>query len=71
MALSGVMRTNDNDGRYYELSWTATQSTINNTSTISWTLKALGGRSHFYTEYVLQVRLGGQTLIDKTDAYYR
>lgn len=71
MALSGVMRTNDSDGRYYELSWTATQSTINNTSTISWTLKALGGRSHFYTEYVLKVMLGGQTLIDKTDAYYR
>lgn len=71
MALSGVMRTNDYDGRYYELSWTATQSTINNTSTISWTLKALGGRSHFYTEYVLQVMLGGQTLINKTDAYYR
>ena len=71
MALSGVMRTNDYDGRYYELSWTATQSTINNTSTISWTLKALGGRSHFYTEYVLKVMLGGQTLIDKTDAYYR
>ena len=71
MALSGVMRTNDSDGRYYELSWTATQSTINNTSTISWTLKALGGRSHFYTEYVLQVMLGGQTLINKTDAYYR
>ena len=71
MALSGVMRTNDYDGRYYDLSWTATQSTINNTSTISWTLKALGGRSHFYTEYVLKVMLGGQTLIDKTDAYYR
>ena len=71
MALSGVMRTNDYDGRYYELSWTATQSTINNTSTISWTLKALGGRSHYYTEYVLKVMLGGQTLIDKTDAYYR
>ena len=71
MALSGVMRTNDSDGRYYELSWTATQSTINNTSTISWTLKALGGRSHFYTEYVLQVMLGGQTLFNKTDAYYR
>lgn len=71
MALSGVMRTNDYDGRYYELSWTATQSTINNTSTISWTLKALGGRSHFYTEYVLQVMLGGNTLINKTDAYYR
>lgn len=71
MALSGVVRTNDYDGRYYELSWTATQSTINNTSTISWTLKALGGRSHYYTEYVLQVMLGGKTLIDKTDAYYR
>lgn len=71
MALSGVMRTNDYDGRYYELSWTATQSTINNTSTISWTLKALGGKSAYYTERVLQVMLGGQTLIDKTDAYYR
>ena len=71
MALSGVMRTNDGDGRYYELSWTATQSTINNTSTISWTLKALGGRTNFYTEYVLQVMLGGQTLFYKTDAYYR
>lgn len=71
MALSGVVRTNDYDGRYYELSWTATQSIINNTSTISWTLKALGGRSHYYTEYVLQVMLGGKTLIDKTDAYYR
>ena len=71
MALSGVVRTNDGDGRYYELSWTATQSTINNTSTISWTLKALGGRTNFYTEYVLQVMLGGQTLFYKTDAYYR
>lgn len=71
MALSGVVRTNDGDGRYYELSWTATQSTINNTSTISWTLKALGGSTNFYTEYVLQVMLGGQTLFYKTDAYYR
>lgn len=71
MALSGVMRTNDSDKRYYELSWTATQSTINNTSTISWTLKALGGSTNFYTEYVLKVMLGGQTLFYKTDAYYR
>ena len=41
MALSGSVSTNaGEDGRYYKLSWTATQSIANNTSTISWTLEA-------------------------------
>lgn len=51
MALSGSVSTNSYDGRYLNVSWTATQSITNNTSTISWTLKGAGtgGSSWYYS----------------------
>lgn len=65
MALSGSVNTNTYDGRYYQLSWTATQSIANNTSTISWTLKALGGSSSWYAERTLTVYIGGTKVYSK------
>lgn len=70
MALSGSFSTNSYDGRYYTLSWSATQSIANNSSTISWTLSCSGGDS-WYAERTLQVTLGGKTLVDKTDRVVR
>lgn len=45
MALSGTVNTSTYDGVGLQLTWTATQSVANNTSTISWTLKSFGGSS--------------------------
>lgn len=45
MALSGSVKTSTYDGRCVQLSWTASQSVSNNTSTISWTLKGAGSAS--------------------------
>lgn len=45
MALSGSVSSTNYSGRYIKLDWTATQSTANNTSTISWTLKGAGTAS--------------------------
>lgn len=45
MALSGSVNTSSYQGRYVQLSWTATQSVANNTSTIKWTLKGAGTAS--------------------------
>lgn len=44
MALSGTLTTNKYNGDIgLKLTWTATQSVANNTSTIKWTLKSNGG----------------------------
>lgn len=45
MALSGSVSTSSYQGRYITCTWSATQSTANNTSTISWTLKGDGDAS--------------------------
>ena len=71
MALSGTTSTGKYDGRYYTVTWTATQSATNNTSTISWTLKAVGGNSNWYAERTLKVVIGGSTVVDKTDRVER
>lgn len=51
MALSGSVSTTSYDGRYLTCTWSATQSIVNNTSTISWTLKGAGtgGSSWYYS----------------------
>lgn len=67
MATSGSLSTSKYDGRYYTLSWTATQSTTTNKSTIKWTLKAVGGNSSWYAERTLKVVIAGKTVYDKTD----
>lgn len=71
MALSGSVNTGSYEGRYYQLSWTATQSVTNNTSTISWTLKALGGSSSWYAERTLKVTIAGDTVYSKTNRVER
>lgn len=48
MALNGTVKSNAYDGRYIQLTWTATQNKEENTSTISWTLKGAGGATDNY-----------------------
>ena len=72
MALSGTVKTNaDSNGRYYQLSWTATQSTANNTSTISWTLSAQGYSGGWVAERTLYVTIDGATVYNKSDRVER
>lgn len=62
MALSGSVSTSKYDGRYLKLSWTATQSVANNTSTIKWTLSAAGGNVNWYTTGPVTVTIDGDTV---------
>ena len=72
MALSGTVKTNaDSNGRYYQLTWSATQSTVNNTSTISWTLSAQGYSGNWVAERTLYVTIDGATVYSKSDRVER
>jgi hypothetical protein len=72
MALSGTVKTNaDSNGRYYQLTWSATQSTANNTSTISWTLSAQGYSGGWIAERTLYVTIDGATVYNKSDRVER
>lgn len=71
MALSGSLKTNAFQTRYYQLSWTATQSIENNTSTISWKLQALSGQAGWYAERDVKVVIAGNTVFSKTDFVQR
>lgn len=62
MALSGSVSTNKYDGRYIKLAWTATQSVANNTSTIKWTLSAVGGNVKWYKTGPVTCVINGQTV---------
>lgn len=62
MALSGSVSTNKYDGRYIKLAWTATQSVANNTSTIKWTLSAVGGNVKWYKTGPVSCVINGQTV---------
>lgn len=70
MALSGSFNTNGYDGRYYTLSWSASQSIAGNYSTISWSISCAGG-SGWYAERTLYAKLAGQVLVNKTDRVQR
>lgn len=70
MSLSGSVSTSNYDGRYYTLSWTATQSIANNQSTVSWTLSCAGGGG-WYAERTLRVAIAGSYVVDKTDRVER
>lgn len=71
MALSGSIKTNGYEGRYYQVDWKATQSVSGNTSTVSWTLKCAGGSGSWYAERTLKVVLAGSTVYSKTDRVQR
>ena len=66
MATSGSVSTSKYDGRYYTVSWTAKQSIPNNQSTITWTLKAVGGNVSWYAERTLKVLIDGTSVFSKT-----
>lgn len=71
MALSGSLSTSKYEGRYYTLSWTATQDVATNKSTISWTIKAVGDSSSWYAERTLKAVIAGTTVYSKTDRVER
>lgn len=67
MALSGSVATNAGEySRYYRLNWTATQSIVNNTSTISWTLTAAGGTG-WVAERTVYVNIDGTSVYSKSN----
>jgi len=69
MATSGSVSTGKYDGRYYTVSWTATQSVDTNKSTVSWTLKAVGGNSSWYAERTLKVNITSDNTLSGTTSY--
>lgn len=70
MAVSGSVSTDDYQGRYLKLSWTATQSTSTNKSTITWTLKGAGSASssYYYTGN-FYVKIAGTVVYEKDSDY--
>ena len=48
MALSGSFTTSGYEGRCWKFSWTASQNVGANTSTISYTVEAIGGSAGWY-----------------------
>jgi microcystin-dependent protein len=68
---SGSVSTSAYQGRYYLLEWSCTQSVENNQSTISWTLKAVGGQSSWYAERALTLVIGGVTAYSKSERVER
>ena len=75
MALSGNFSTNKYSGSYgtcgLKLSWTATQSIVNNTSTISWVLTSVGSMSssYYYKAGPVKVVIGGKTVLNTTSRF--
>ena len=63
----GSFDTSSYSGRYYTFSWTATQDTATNKSTISWKLEAKGGSSSWYAERTVKVVIAGTEAWSKTD----
>lgn len=63
MASSGSFNTTAYEGRYLKFSWAETsQSTANNTTTISWSLKGAGGGSTWYNSGNFKVVINGETV---------
>lgn len=71
MALKGTLKTNSYNGRYYELSWTATQSITGNSSNVAWTLTAIGGEANWYAERTCILTINGVDVFSKTNRVER
>lgn len=67
MALSGTVNTNNYQGRYLSLTWTAKQDIATNKSTISWTLKGAGGdTSAWYMAAPFKVTINGTVVYNNS-----
>ena len=65
MALSGTVNSSNYEGRYVQLTWSATQSVANNNSTISWELKGAGqGQAGWYMSGGFYVEIAGNVVCD-------
>lgn len=63
MASSGFFNTGGYEGRYLQFSWKETsQNVSSNTTTISWSLKGLGGGSTWYNSGNFKVVIDGETV---------
>ena len=71
MALSGNLNTTKYDGRYYKLSWSATQSIPNNNSVVTWILEAVGGNSNWYAERDVKVVIDNNVVYSRADRVNR
>lgn len=60
MALKGILETNDYGGRFYRLTWEASLYEPNNSSTIAWTLEALGGSDGYHEQNYIEVTIADQ-----------
>lgn len=70
MALSGTVNSSSYEGRYIQLTWSATQSIANNTSTIKWSLKGAGvGQAGWYMAGGFKVVINGDTVYSKSTDY--
>lgn len=62
MALSGSTTTTAYNNASLTLSWTATQSATDNTSTVSWTIKGSGSSTSGYHIFIVDAKINGVTL---------
>lgn len=71
MALSGNFSTNKYSGDIgLKLSWTGTQSIVNNSTTIKWTLTSVGGSSgSWWYAAPITVTIGGKTVLSVTSRF--
>ena len=70
MANNITIKTSAYDGRYYQLYCTQTKNIAANSSTINWTLSAIGGNVNFYTVGATKVVINGVTVYDKPRVSY-
>lgn len=68
---SGSFNSSSYSGRYYTISWSATQDTAKNQSTISWKIEAKGGSSSYYAERKVELIIDGVSVYSKSNKIYR
>ena len=66
MALSGSFTTSGYEGRCWKFSWTASQNVGANTSTISYTVEAIGGSAGWYMTGPCKVVVAGNIVYNNT-----
>lgn len=65
MATTFTLKTSSYDGRYLQLTCSQTPDITNNTSTIKWTLSAIGGSVNFYSTGPTTVKINNEQVYYK------